>query len=687
MDPEFLAAIMDPEFLATLMDPNYLATLMAANGQGENVAGNAVPPDAQAALIPGAQAAGDPDMQDDVDAMMEAEGYAARMEASGLGFDRPPDGLTFNMGPNGLTPVREIDAFDIDFFDIDMQDDDLAHTLGANGQVSNFRVVGRDPMNPNNTDFNVGVNAQSSNTRANSFSIDTEGIPELMAEMAVPEIWGIEELTGPYRFETRMERVARFRANARRAREEFNRAAPRTEANRVAPRTETNGVAPKMEPNGVAPKMEVDNAVPSREANGSVEVKREANGSVEVKRESNGSVEVKREANEDLANEAPANEAPVNEAPIASAEQTNASLIPSIVREILRPLAPNRILTITGQNKSVISMDQLCSLPANKRLRWAMDLYTIVSMPPAPESNQQAIEDMRQSMVFKVERPEEVADVDHVAPSLKEEHALHRQVFERFEHWRERVSCHVMVPKPSKWFEEIGTLTVGVNFGGYTMDRMLPFVDCTRTALCELMVGAFDMAKHKSPDNLLVSPRLGTCAIRPWTGEFYNVPLHVEWMRELNIDSRTYAQALGEAFAVLHWGARVTTQGVEFAVGTRDVTREFEAVKEMGTRQDLCATQLYAFHFGEVEEVTFVEDLAVNYDTYNLLGSCMADRDNMVYLPDPVEGDYLFHKFRAAYIKCGRKIVKRAHDLKLGLHTPESVIFAWTARWRDSMRG
>lgn len=75
-----------------------------------------------------------------------------------------------------------------------------------------------------------------------------------------------------------------------------------------------------------------------------------------------------------------------------------------------------------------------------------------------------------------------------------------------------------------------------------------------------------------------------SCLIRPYLGRrrrynqrtrsksqfqrfsLRNVPLHIDQMEMLGLDTRAYAEAMAEALAMMHWGARIDANDVEFVL-------------------------------------------------------------------------------------------------------------------------
>ncbi|EUC37020.1 hypothetical protein COCCADRAFT_86668 [Bipolaris zeicola 26-R-13] len=102
-----------------------------------------------------------------------------------------------------------------------------------------------------------------------------------------------------------------------------------------------------------------------------------------------------------------------------------------------------------------------------------------------------------------------------------------------------------------------------------TSDKLVDLFCAGNTSLSEFVKG--------NPDD-------DACLIRPYLGRrrrhrqdragqsrfqrfsLRNVPLHVDQMEVLGLDVRAYAGAMAEALALMHWGARIDANDVEFVL-------------------------------------------------------------------------------------------------------------------------
>ncbi|PHH77330.1 hypothetical protein CDD82_3563 [Ophiocordyceps australis] len=364
--------------------------------------------------------------------------------------------------------------------------------------------------------------------------------------------------------------------------------------------------------------------------------------------------------------------------------------------EVSRP----RYMTFEGQGKCLVDLDHLCNIPGIRQVRWIMDLDTIVVMPPEPGTLRarrcfqpkegklcetttcelHAYETPSQrKYVRKFERPGEAVVGDRL--SLEGEYKMHYGISQVFNNWSRYFCCHAIVPM-ALLNNGQQTFPNGETWSWYPMERMLPLLERPSKSLCDIMIGAgFDMAQHKTPTNVLVMPLLGTGGNLPAVKDFYNLPLHVEWMRDLNIDSKMLARAMGEALAILHWATGVTNTGVQFAIGTRDVTEEYEQFMVDDQRQALYATQLYIYSFAEVQKIVMHPGPDGPEKVCDAIGRAMAEPRMKLYLPSPVAGDYLYYRFRDAYVKMARKIINKIPMHKANFQEPELVMVSYVRHW------
>lgn len=193
------------------------------------------------------------------------------------------------------------------------------------------------------------------------------------------------------------------------------------------------------------------------------------------------------------------------------------------------------------------------------------------------------------------------------------------------------------------------------------MERILPLPKVLRKAL----ISHF----HPSPDPATVVRILDRtpdkhCLVRTYLGrknrpkqltdgEFSlrNFQLYLNPMRGMSLDVMGLATSTGEAFAIMHWGAGVDGDDVEFVLGTSATTETDMAQPDLQHR----AVGLYLLDFGQCQSVDlFNEDVQ---DVYQGFKAAMIMGDNQLFIPHPKETE-LFRAFSEAYKKIAGLVLK-----------------------------
>lgn len=112
------------------------------------------------------------------------------------------------------------------------------------------------------------------------------------------------------------------------------------------------------------------------------------------------------------------------------------------------------------------------------------------------------------------------------------------------------------------------------------MDRIFPLHESIRHNLIELYCPSnkIDIAKtDQANKDCLLCPLLGRKRFgssRPGGGLFFslrNYKLHVDQIKELDLDSKGYAVSMAKALAVLHWHTKIDAMDVEFILGSSPI--------------------------------------------------------------------------------------------------------------------
>ncbi|KAI1396237.1 hypothetical protein F4819DRAFT_491721 [Hypoxylon fuscum] len=129
-----------------------------------------------------------------------------------------------------------------------------------------------------------------------------------------------------------------------------------------------------------------------------------------------------------------------------------------------------------------------------------------------------------------------------------------------------------------------------------------------------------------------------------------NFPLYLSSMERLGLDVVGLAISMGKAYAIMHWGAGVNGDDVEFVLGT-------STARERGHGGDAFqhrAVGLYLLDFGQCELVDLSEDPDVVYQAFK---GAMVTGDNQLFIPHYQRSPKLFSAFGEAYLDAGQRII------------------------------
>ncbi|KAK0655238.1 hypothetical protein B0T16DRAFT_450958 [Cercophora newfieldiana] len=127
-----------------------------------------------------------------------------------------------------------------------------------------------------------------------------------------------------------------------------------------------------------------------------------------------------------------------------------------------------------------------------------------------------------------------------------------------------------------------------------------------------------------------------------------NIPLYLDGMLKLELDVKGLATAMGEAFAIMHWGAGVNGDDVEFVLGTSD--------ESQGGALDFQhrAVGFYLLDFGQCDAVDLEDE---KDDVYQAFKGAMVTGDNQLFIPHFQRSRDVFESFRDGYIAAAEVIM------------------------------
>ncbi|KAI2709065.1 hypothetical protein CBS147332_6124 [Penicillium roqueforti] len=261
--------------------------------------------------------------------------------------------------------------------------------------------------------------------------------------------------------------------------------------------------------------------------------------------------------------------------------------------------------------------------------------------------------------------------------NLYHEYKIHCDVSAAFEHYQS-TNGGIHVPKPfelisrkenSGFWDKILPKTPEdhrVPGNLVIMERILPLPKVVRKALISQFCASEQHLDSAGMEALLNHPENKHCLIRIYLGKengtinheipLRNFPLCLESMEQVGVETLPFANAMGKAYATLHWAAAVNGDDVEFVLGTSVIDAQ-----EHGPDFQYRAVQLYLLDFGQCEAVDLNQDPGVVYQAFK---GAMVTGDNKRFIPHYLRSPTLFTAFRQGYIETGNFILsdKRLKD-------------------------
>lgn len=262
------------------------------------------------------------------------------------------------------------------------------------------------------------------------------------------------------------------------------------------------------------------------------------------------------------------------------------------------------------------------------------------------------------------------------AQNLKNEFAVHQRVHASFQHYAPLLGCCVSVPRPVRLVTSdeghihrsiVEALPNDVQSSSdvVEMERVLPLPKTIRRALIERFY------PEKSEDHA-VSPTvvqgvLGLvpnkhCLVRPYVGmgsktytqahfSLRNFILSLQSLRDLGFDVEGLATTLGKAYAIMHWGAHVDGDDVEFVLGSSTTDSPDSQEASLQSRE----ISLHLLDFGQCEMVDMSSDPQVVYQAFK---GAMVTGDNAYFIPNHRLSPGLFQAFVEAYSQAADEIIR-----------------------------
>jgi hypothetical protein len=279
-----------------------------------------------------------------------------------------------------------------------------------------------------------------------------------------------------------------------------------------------------------------------------------------------------------------------------------------------------------------------------------------------------------QVLVFKKENPGN----ETLPSNLRCEFTIHRDVSAAFDQYKHATRNQVHVPKPHEfvpkthhhtfWDEVFPKMPLAYRTRGdvVKMDRILPLPKVVRKALITHLCVRDQNLDATDIETLLNEPKNKHCLARVYLGKatgpmsldnsapLRNFPLYLGFMEELGIDTVALANEMGKAYAILHWGAGVNGDDVEFVLGTSTIEAPRTVVESPDFQHR--AVSLYLLDFGQCEAVDLTQDCDVVYQAFK---GAMVTGDNQRFIPHYSRSLGLFAVFRKGYMDAGNAILSQ----------------------------
>ncbi|KAJ5894631.1 hypothetical protein N7495_006322 [Penicillium taxi] len=258
--------------------------------------------------------------------------------------------------------------------------------------------------------------------------------------------------------------------------------------------------------------------------------------------------------------------------------------------------------------------------------------------------------------------------------NLRHEYKLHCAVSAAFEIYSPILQITIRVPRPLEfiaaendvfWSSIFSKLPQPYRQRGdiVKMERVLPLTKVVRRAL---ITRFSPKSSTEKIEELLNCPENKHCFVRPYMGKqngpgqfsLRNFPLYLQSMEDLHMDLDELATSMGKAYAIMHWGAGVTGDDVEFVIGTstQESVQQFlpsslSALSDFHNR----VTSIYLLDFGQCDEVNFTDEPEAVYQAFK---AAMILGDNQLFIPHYLRTPGLFRKFKSGYSQAGKIILE-----------------------------
>lgn len=257
--------------------------------------------------------------------------------------------------------------------------------------------------------------------------------------------------------------------------------------------------------------------------------------------------------------------------------------------------------------------------------------------------------------------------------SLLHEVSLHRAVQAAFDKYDGAIQSNICVPLVHSVIDatddQFWQLHLNMFPTGYRerttlvqMDRILPLPKVIRKALiAQFYPSQGSPINPQTLDTLLNNRENKHCLVRTYLGRengvinqqrfsLRNFPLYLGSMKRLGLDVAGLANSMGKAYALMHWGAGVNGDDVEFVLGTSETGGPGDQDIDFQHR----AVGFYLLDFGQCDLVDLSQDPD---DVYQAFKGAMVTGDNQLFIPHYKKNPEGFAAFREGYKQAGQTIL------------------------------
>ncbi|KAK4452889.1 hypothetical protein QBC34DRAFT_454293 [Podospora aff. communis PSN243] len=183
------------------------------------------------------------------------------------------------------------------------------------------------------------------------------------------------------------------------------------------------------------------------------------------------------------------------------------------------------------------------------------------------------------------------------------------------------------------------------------------------------------------------------CLVRPYLGKhsggfgllgreasMRNLPVYLDDLEKLGEDVEYIAREMGRAFGVMHWGAGVDGDDVEFVLGTSVLQLHGCYPPHRGPIRNFRTTGLWLLGFRQCKTVDLHKPADVVYQAFS---SAMVTGNNQLFIPSVGDGP-LWNNFSHGYTQAAEKVI---YERRLGERFSAKAFLEFYKEYAWDIRG